>query len=838
MSKAKKNNENKPETKPMASEETKDMTEQESVKAEPEKKEKVKIGPEKEKKKKVKVKKQKLNQPMSLSKRVGLGLLTAVIVCAGVYLAYYFLHYMAYDKYKQYLSSYEYETAGSFKPIEEAVSSVDGFVLAAENDNLKLYTDPKSAYVAVYDKRNGETIYSNPLNADDDPIANPTLKTYMKSQMIIKYFDMNAAEVTEPLTSFSSSVEKGKFEIEGISGGFRYVYHLYDKSNVLLFDIPLEYRLKEDKLEVSIPAKGIVEHTEYYVEFIEVLRYMACAGTEEEGYMVVPNGSGSLIYFNNGKNGVTVSNYSQYIYDIDPLVANYTTIEKTYSAKLPIYGLCRENSSVLVTVEDGATTSRITAGVAGKVNSYNYAYTTYILRNRDDLGMFGDSGTGDVYVMEPKLYDVNLCQTYTFLTEDYKGYAGMANYYRERLISEGKLTPMTESGDIPFYYDVIAGVKETAHFLGVQYLHTFSMTDFGEAKDMAQILAKEGITNQVMNLQGWFNGGYYHDAPHDIRVTPKLGGKKGLEELNSAIENMGGRLYVDVAIQKVTFADEHFNYKAESSRYYGAGYVAAFGQINPTTLRNTSGLDYMETKYDLLSPKFLPRYAGAFANKIEKYQVGGISLRDLGDTVASDKKRTEIINREEALDIVLAQFDRLDDTGKKLMTNSANAYSFAYSDDIINVPVQDNDFPIIDAGIPLYEMVIHGCIPYAGELLNFVDMQDVTGISLELIEAGAAPHFVFTKEDSSKMKNTGLNRYYATTFDIWEGDAVAIYNEVNAALKYVNGAQMINHEILTDDVRKVSYDNGVAILINYGDEEASVDGVQIPAKSYRLEGIN
>ena len=197
-----------------------------------------------------------------------------------------------------------------------------------------------------------------------------------------------------------------------------------------------------------------------------------------------------------------------------------------------------------------------------------------------------------------------------------------------------------------------------------------------------------------------------------------------------------------------------------------------------------------------------------------------------------------MINREEALDIVLAQFDRLDDTGKKLITNSANAYSFAYSDDIINVPVQDNDFPIIYAGIPLYEMVIHGCIPYAGELLNFVDMQDVTGISLELIEAVAAPHFVFTKEESSKMKNTGLNRYYATTFDIWEEDAIAIYNEVNGALKYVNGAQMINHEILTDDVRKVSYDNGVAILINYGDEEANVDGIQIPAKSYRLEGIN
>ena len=46
----------------------------------------------------------------------------------------------------------------------------------------------------------------------------------------------------------------------------------------------------------------------------------------------------------------------------------------------------------------------------------------------------------------------------------------MARYYRERLVSEGKLTALSdESGDIPFYYDVL-GVKETASFIGTVYL--------------------------------------------------------------------------------------------------------------------------------------------------------------------------------------------------------------------------------------------------------------------------------------------------------------------------------------------------------------------------------
>ena len=565
-----------------------------------------------------------------------------------------------------------------------------------------------------------------------------------------------------------------------------------------------------------------------------MLRYMGAGHNTEEGYMVVPNGSGSLIYFNNGK--TSADSYAQYIYDIDPMVSTYTTLENVSSAKLPVFGICRPERSMLVTVEDGATTALITASVSGSFNDYNYAYPTFILRNIDNLRMFGNSTT-DVFVMEPELYDINVEVSYAFPGENYQGYAGLANYYRERLIAEGVLTPDKTGGDIPFYYDVITGVKETAHFLGTQYLHTFSMTNFSQAREMAETLSQDGITNQVMNLQGWFNGGYYHDAPHDIRVPMKLGGKSGLEKLEDAITAMGGRLYVDVAFQQVTFADEHFNYNAEGSRYYGAGYVAAFGQVNPTNLRNTSGLDYFETRYDLLSPKFLPRYVSKFVKKIKKYDVGGISLRDLGNVLASDKKRTEIIDREAALDIVQGQLAMLKDTGKRLMMNAANAYSFAYSTDIINVPITNNTYAIVDESIPFYEMVIHGCISYSTELLNYEDEEDMTGVILQMIEAGASPHYVFTWKDSSEMKDTGLNRYYATTFTVWKGEAVEIYNRVNDALKHVSGAMIVNHEILEGGVRKITYDNGVSIYINYGSETQKVGGVEIPAMSYRMEGI-
>ena len=144
--------------------------------------------------------------------------------------------------------------------------------------------------------------------------------------------------------------------------------------------------------------------------------------------MVVPNGSGSIINFNNGK--LTSAAYSQYIYDIDPMAATYTTIENLDTARLPIFGICREDRSLLVEVEKGAATAVVNAEISGKYNDYNYAYPIFVLRNVDNLRNFGTSSQ-DVYVLEEEMYDINATVRYTFLNEDYTGYDGLANVHTE-----------------------------------------------------------------------------------------------------------------------------------------------------------------------------------------------------------------------------------------------------------------------------------------------------------------------------------------------------------------------------------------------------------------------
>jgi hypothetical protein len=328
--------------------------------------------------------------------------------------------------------------------------------LAAENEYLKLYTDSATANVAVYDKRNGQTYYTNPLNAEDDSTANNFNIAYLKSHFILTYYNR---QVRSGLyDSYSQAVEKGQFEIESLDNGLRYRYRIgelpkvttglipiyltadlleevsarmsesvarqfiriYISSDIgddiltvspvllannrrmrevqgwleeigwtedeyyaameevgeienenvpISFDIALDYRLECDALKVSVPVSEIRSYGGGSVLSIQLLRYMGAAGLDESGYMVVPNGAGAIINFNNGKQNYPI--YQQSIYDMDPLAATYVMSENTESVKLPLFGICREDNSILATIEEGKTLATISAVVSGAFNDYN-----------------------------------------------------------------------------------------------------------------------------------------------------------------------------------------------------------------------------------------------------------------------------------------------------------------------------------------------------------------------------------------------------------------------------------------------------------------------------------
>ena len=863
-------------------------------------------------------------------KKVGkwvLWVILGVLVIFGAYMAYYLIRYNFYNHYKDYLTDYEMPTGGEFKALSDASPSVDGFSLAAETDALKLYVKTSDGSIAVYDKRNGETIYSNPPGADEDSIVNQSNRNNMKSQLILDYY--NTQRIENTFDSFSQAVAYDQIKAESIENGVRITYTFGDttastgivpiyirqesldriltqlendgkkdaakytkkkfiKSDLgddilvmlsntqkgvaelrrlneyfesvgwtkddyaremevaegeveenISFTVPLDYTLKDDYLEATVYMKGVSESGGGAIHNIQMLNFFGAAGKDEKGYMLLPNGSGSIVYFNNGKSKMQSGNdYSEYIYGIDPMVADYTVREIAENSKLALFGIFREKSGILATIEAGASLANVSAGVAGDINEYNNVYTTFTVRGNDTLAMFGTTGSeANLPIVEKTFYDCPLTMRYTFLTEENNGYAGAAAYYRSRLIREGRLKAKEqETGDIKLYYDLINGVEEEKSFLGVKYRGLVAMTTFEESGEIAKALEEAGVTRQVMNLQGWSGGGYYHDTLGKIKVPGKLGGKSDLEELTETVQGLGGSVYVDCAFQKVSDVSSRYSAANESSRYYGTGYVGEFGEVSPINLRQTASLGYNENIYYLISPKFLVRYTEGFTDRIDDYNVTGISLRDLGNVLQSDKRRTNVITREQALQIVKKELGKMKETGKQIMVNNGNDYSFEYADDILNAPLSDNDYYVIDASIPFYQMLIHGSIDYCGSVINLGNTTDTKEIVLTLIETGASPHFVFTEEEATEMKMTGLNKMYSTSFDVWKDTAVSVWKETNEALSRVSGATMTDYQQLQDGVSVTTYGNGIKIYVNHTEQSVSVDGVTVEPKSYAIGG--
>lgn len=608
----------------------------------------------------------------------------------------------------------------------------------------------------------------------------------------------------------------------------------HEEDESLSITIPLEYRLTDKGLEATVKAADIEEHGNVYISQIDVLQFFGAASNKAQGYILVPDGSGALINLNSGNQATA---YNQAIYDIDPVAQNYVVIEETECARLPIFGIKADDNAIFARITAGDAIASVNADVAGKLNNYNYAYASFNVREKELLNMFGVQGSkSDIPVVEKSLYKIDLSVSYSFLTKDDASYSGMARTYRKQLIDEGILKETNQSESVPLYLDIIGGVEQKKHIMGIPYEGVCAMTTYDEASEIVDNLYDSDITNLRLNYQGWFNGGIYHDVADKIKLIGSVGSKSDLESLNKKLEDKGGKLFMDVAFQKVSHESKRFTSVLEASKYY-SGYVVELGATDPSTVRQTSNLEwYDEMIYYMISPKFLNRYVDKFASKITKYDVSGINLTDLGSVLTSDKKRSELINRQQAENIVIGQYEKMAETKKNLMETGGNEYSLKYVSDIIDAPTSYSAYYIIDEQVPFYEMVIHGSISYSGEAFNLMDDDLDDDFVLNCIEYGIAPRFTLSYKDPSKMKYTSSADKYSVLYTTWLDKAKEMYGNINEALKDVDGSAMINHEKLDNGLIKVDYENGKTIYINKTSQDITVDGNTVKAKNYLKTG--
>ncbi|MDQ6422889.1 DUF5696 domain-containing protein [Paenibacillus sp. LHD-117] len=597
------------------------------------------------------------------------------------------------------------------------------------------------------------------------------------------------------------------------------------------FTIPLDVRLDGESLVVSVPTSQIQESEGYRIRMLNMLSFFGAAGIGEQGYMMVPDGSGSLIYLNNGKSNQEV--YAQRVYGEDENDNSGRRGQVAQSARLPVFGLKSGDAAWYAVVEKGDGIATVNADVSGRNNSYNNVFAGFALRGEDELELYKGNRVEEIQLLTEERYAGDIEVRYSFLSGDKADYSGMAEHYRNGLEASGVLKPLADESELPFFVTMLGAVDKRKSFLGVPYQGLVSMTTFDQAGAIADRLAGDGITNVRMRYMGWFGEGVNHEAPDRVKTESILGGAAGMRELASKLEGLGGKLYPDVAFQHVFREDGRFAPAADAARFV----TREQAERTPYN-RAFNSMDYELGIYYLLSPAKLPYYAEKFLERFDKLKLSGsgLALRDLGDKLHADYRTKRIVFRDTAKQIVQEQLGEIKDAYSDLLVAGGNAYAFPYADRLINVPTDDSGFNLTDETIPFYQIVLHGYADYAGEPINLSNDQDIALHTLQSIELGMAPHFLWTHESSSKLKFTTFDAMYSTEYASWYDEAVEMYNRANEALSGVRTARIADHLRHSDDVTETRYDNGISVYVNYSDKAATVNGTTIEGHNFAIGG--
>ena len=159
-----------------------------------------------------------------MKKKIKIGIIAVIVIAVVLFILNLVFRYFFYDKYKNYLSSYEVEKGKEFVPIEESKSDITGMELVAQNDNFKLYTNVETTEIAIVNKTTGDITYSNPQNREEDTIASITNKSELNSTLVVEYY--NEARNGARINNYDMSIQYKQYTMESINDGIRYTYTL------------------------------------------------------------------------------------------------------------------------------------------------------------------------------------------------------------------------------------------------------------------------------------------------------------------------------------------------------------------------------------------------------------------------------------------------------------------------------------------------------------------------------------------------------------------------------------------------------------------------------------
>ncbi len=213
------------------------------------------------------------------------------------------------------------------------------FEEVASNDRFVLRCDADNQTVSIEDKATNQIWYSSPpVNAKD--LGGEAVSS-VKSVLYVSF--VNSSNVQKYI--YSSMSESVTTEVTKLAdgSGVRFDFDFFQ----FKFKIPVTFRLNNENnsVEASVLLSEIDEYGDNRVTSIDFLKYFAAAREGSEGYLVIPDGSGAIIDFDNGNN-LTDLEFKKPFYGDDAAELTSKTVEtsRKEDVTLPIYAIVTDNA--------------------------------------------------------------------------------------------------------------------------------------------------------------------------------------------------------------------------------------------------------------------------------------------------------------------------------------------------------------------------------------------------------------------------------------------------------------------------------------------------------------
>ncbi len=637
-------------------------------------------------------------------------------------------------------------------------------------------------------------------------------------------------EVIYVLRSTTKDNVKVKFEQFFEQAGYTYEDYMSDReldmtssvSEKPVFNVNMVYRLDGDDLLVEVPLGEIEYKEDYPLLYLNVLPYFGAGGTEDNGFLLVPEGGGALIDFNNGK--VAQNSYYANVYGWDMAQGRTALVHETRTY-FNVFGISREDSSFLCILEEGAPYAAVQADISGRNNSYNFVNAVYSIAHREQYDV-ADKYNGEMYVYEENLPEENLVSRYRFV--DSGSYVDMAKSWQGYLKEKyGEAFTSKQDTQTPAVIEILGAVDKTKQVLGIPVSRPLKLTSFEEAEEILREINAEGMTNLYVKLTGWMNGGVQQKLLKDARPVSELGGKKKLRLLISYIRDNGMKLYLDGITDYANdsgLTDGFFVF-TDAARLVSKE-VAELHPYSTVTYMDMEGSD----SYYLLKGEKILQMARNLSAEAQELG-GGVSFQNIGCELSSDFNEDKPMSRMAQLKQQEALLKEVSASGQGIMSNMGNDYAMAYTDMVANMDLSGSEYTILDRTVPFYQLAVHGYVNYTGESLNLT--QDYEEELLLSAQYGAGLSFTLMEETAFALQKTLYTEYFGAGYDAWHDRMIEIYTRYNAELGHTFNQKMTGHEWLADKVSCTAYEDGTKVYVNYGYQDYTTEDGVVPARDYK-----